>query len=158
MRSFKFRASALGALAAATLSGCMVVPIDGRPYIVQPIPANPAILPGGGPMIAPTSGPAALLTTARLYPINDIAAHSGMLAGTVTNFMNGRGEFQLSYRGELLTGEATRTQDSARRGVANAASNRGTFLRCQYELGAPARGTGTCEMSDGARYTLHLGG
>ena len=148
----------IGAFAAVAFSGCMIVPIDGRPHVVQPIPPNPAVLPGSPGVAAPPQAPAQAVTTARLYPTNDIAAQGGLLAGTVTNHLNGRGEFQLVYRGELLSGEATRTQTASRRGVANAAGSRGTYLRCQYELGAPTRGTGTCEMSDGGRYTLHLGG
>ena len=45
---------------------------------------------------------------ARLYPDNDTATQTGMVSGTVTNMMTGKGRFQLNYKGEVLTGEATR--------------------------------------------------
>lgn len=132
----------------------MVVPLgsDGRPYAVAPIPPNPAVTAGAAGAAVTTTMPA------RLYPTNDVAAGGGVLHGVVTNFMNGRGEFQLNYAGEALAGEATRTQDDARRGVANAYGARGTTLACQYQMATVARGTGVCTMSNGGRYQLHIGG
>lgn len=42
--------------------------------------------------------PAPAALQARLYPANDVATKTGMLAGTVTNMMTGKGRFQLEYR------------------------------------------------------------
>lgn len=144
------RATAVVSLAALGLGGCYVIPVapDGRPLAVYPAPA--AAVP------API-GPTAVVMTARLYPSNDIAAQSGMLVGTVTNHMNGRGEFQLVYAGEQLTGEATRVQGDTRRGIANAYGGRGTFMNCQYQMNSPTLGSGACTLSNGGRYTLHIG-
>lgn len=148
------RIAILGGIVAITASACMVVPIgsDGRPYAVAPIPPNPAVAPGG-PAV-----PTAVVMTARLYPMNDVASANGVLQGSVINHLNGRGEFQTAIAGEALTGEATRTQDNTRRGVANAYGSRGTTLACEYQMATPARGTGTCAMSNGGRYQLHIGG
>ena len=43
---------------------------------------------------------------ARLYPDNDTATQTGMVSGTVTNMMTGKGRFQLQYAGEV--GESLR--------------------------------------------------
>jgi hypothetical protein len=145
------------ALAAASLSGCYVVPVapDGTPVasavaIPAPYPVAPA---------APVSMPAPVATTlsARLYPSNEVAAQSGMLAGTVVMPSSGKGRFQLDYRGELLVGEATRVSTNARAGVANAVGERGTAMSCTYTMSSPWQGTGTCNLSTGARYQVHLG-
>lgn len=94
---------------------------------------------------------------ARLYPVNDIATENGMVSGTVTNMMNGKGRLQLSYRGELLTGEATRVVGDERKGIASAWGGNGSFMSCEYQMSSAVRGAGTCNFSDGARYTVHVG-
>jgi hypothetical protein len=145
---------------ALALAGCYIVPVnpDGTPaypyaysysapsYAVVPAPAVVA----GGPL------PAQL--NARLYPTNDVATQTGVIAGTVTNMMNGKGRFQLDYRGELLTGEATRVSGDERRGVANAYGPRGTYMSCEYKMNSPYQGAGSCTLSNGAKYEVHLGG
>lgn len=143
---------AVATLPAFLLAGCYVVPVapDGRPLAVYPVPPQ-----SGMPVPAPA--PTTLVTTARLYPANDVAAQAGVLTGMVTNHMNGRGEFQLNYAGEVMTGEATRVNNDQRRGVANAYGPRGTYMNCQYQMNSPAQGTGTCTMSNGGRYQLHIG-
>jgi hypothetical protein len=95
---------------------------------------------------------------ARLYPANDAATQTGLLSGTVTNMMTGKGRFELDYRGELLVGEATRVPGDDRRGIANAYGQRGTFMNCEYRMTTPYQGTGTCNLSSGARYQVHIGG
>ena len=95
---------------------------------------------------------------ARLYPINELATQTGMMTGTVTNMMNGKGQFQLDYKGELLTGEATRVSGDERSGVANAYGARGTYMSCDYKMNTPYQGAGTCTLSNGAKYEVHLGG
>ena len=151
------RVGLTAALAAATLSGCYVVPVmpDGAPM------AGVAV-PGAYPVAAPVAAlpvPAPMATTlgARLYPSNEIAAQTGLLAGTVVMPASGKGRFQLDYRGELLVGEATRVATNARAGVANAVGERGTAMSCTYTMSSPWQGTGTCSLSTGARYQVHLG-
>lgn len=141
----------LAAVACVGISGCVVAPVgaDGRPYAIYPIPPSPAVVG--------SAATAAVSTGARLYPANDVASQWGVLSGTVTNLLSGRGEFQLSFAGEHLVGEATRNPGDARRGVASAFGSRGTSMQCQYQMNSTTVGTGTCNLSNGARYTLHIG-
>lgn len=159
------RAMGAGTFAAFALSGCYVVPVapDGTPiypaYPAYPInvPA-PAVVPapvGSVPLQPAVATPSVL--QARLYPSNDTATRVGMLSGTVTNMMTGKGRFQLDYRGEVLVGEATRTPGDERAGVANAYGDRGTYMNCTYRMTTPYQGTGTCNLSTGAQYQVHLG-
>lgn len=150
MKTTKHLAIAL-ALPAITLSGCYVVPVasDGTPIWPTPVVAQQ---PAAGSPAVPA------VMQARLYPANDIASRSGVLSGTVTNMMTGKGRLQLSYKGEMLVGEATRVADDERRGVASAAGTSGTFMSCEYQMRTPVQGTGICTFSDGARYQVHVGG
>ena len=164
------RAIGAGTFAAFALSGCYVVPIapDGTPvYPYSAYPINvpaPLVVPGpvasapphSQPVIA--SPPAPSVLQARLYPSNDAATRVGMLSGSVTNMMTGKGRFQLDYRGEILVGEATRTPGDDRTGVANAYGDHGTYMNCTYRMTTPLQGTGTCSLSTGAQYQVHLGG
>jgi hypothetical protein len=174
----------VGALAGASLSGCYVIPVasDGTPIYqataVYPAIAVPTVQGPGPNYLAPVPGrnaraagaptpmanpdaagpaiPASL--QARLYPSNETATETGMLSGTVTNMMTGKGMFQLNYRGETLSGEATRVPGDERRGIANAYGQRGTYMSCEYRMTTPYQGTGTCNLSTGAQYQVHLGG
>jgi hypothetical protein len=164
------RAIGAGTFAAFALSGCYVVPIapDGTPvYPYSAYPINvpaPPFLPGpvagapphSQPVIA--APPAPSMLQARLYPSNDAATRVGMLSGSVTNMMTGKGRFQLDYRGEILVGEATRTPGDDRAGIANAYGDHGTYMNCTYRMTTPLQGTGTCSLSTGAQYQVHLGG
>jgi len=159
------RAIGAGTFAAFALSGCYVVPVapDGTPvypaYPAYPInvPAPVAVpAPVGSAPLQPTVAAPSVLQ-ARLYPSNDTATRVGMLSGTVTNMMTGKGRFQLDYRGEVLVGEATRTPGDERAGVANAYGDRGTYMKCTYRMTTPYQGTGTCDLSTGAQYQVHLG-
>jgi hypothetical protein len=153
---------ALATLAAA-LAGCYIVPVrapDGT-VVYDHYPLPPVGAPMPMPMPAP--GPAATgqmpaVLTARLYPSNDQAAQTGVVSGTVTNMMTGKGRFQVNYLGEVLTGEATRVSNEDKRGVASAYSPKGTYMSCDYQMTTPYQGTGDCRFSNGATYTLHLGG
>ncbi len=163
-----------GSLAAVGLSGCVMVPVasDGTPIYPLTAPAYPAVavpvptVQGPGPnYLAPVpgrnaaAGPAApSALQARLYPSNEVATETGMLSGTVTNMMTGKGIFQLNYRGEILAGEATRVPGDERRGIANAYGQRGTYMSCDYRMTTPYQGTGTCNLSTGAQYQVHIGG
>ena len=119
----------------------------------QPAPYATPIEP------AAPAGPAAPASLqARLYPSNEVATEIGMLSGTVTNMMTGKGFFQLNYKGEILQGEATRVPGDERRGLANAYGQRGTFMSCDYRMTTPYLGTGTCSLSNGAQYQVHIGG
>jgi len=158
-----------GSIASLALSGCMVVPLasDGTPIYptvaTYPYPAVTTV-----PYRAPTYVPASSITTAsgapvpsvlqaRLYPSNEIASRTGMLSGTVTNMMTGKGQFHLDLAGELLSGEATRVPGNERAGVASAYGSRGTFMNCEYRMTTPYQGTGTCTISTGALYQVHIG-
>ena len=153
------RVGLTAALAAATLSGCYVVPVmpDGTP-MGGAVPVPGAYPVAAAPIAAvPVPAPVATTLGARLYPSNEIAAQTGFLAGTVVMPASGKGRFQLDYRGELLVGEATRVATNARAGVANAVGERGTAMSCTYTMSSPWQGTGTCSLSTGARYQVHLG-
>ena len=95
------------------LSGCYIVPVGPEAMVklnslleqahagnapTPPAKPNPAPSAPAAPAAAPApTVPTAL--QARLYPVNEIATENGMVAGTVTNMMNGKGRLQLSYRG-----------------------------------------------------------
>ena len=133
------------------LSACYVVPVapDGTP--MWPVPAA-APQPGAAGSTVPA------VMQARLYPANDVASRGGVLSGTVTNMMTGKGRLQLAYKGDMLIGEATRVADDERRGVASAVGSNGTYMSCEYQMRTPVQGTGICTLSDGARYQVHIGG
>jgi hypothetical protein len=143
------------------LSGCYVVPVgpDGNYAIYIPTtpppgaPAHPAAQPAAHP------GQPGLpkVLTARLYPDNDLATQTGMVSGSVTNMMTGKGRFQIQYVGEVLTGEATRVSGDDRKGVASAWGPSGSFMSCEYQMSSPLQGAGTCTFSNGARYKVHIG-
>lgn len=136
------------------LTGCYVVPIgpDGAPW---PYPYGPVAVPPA-PVPAAAAQPAMQILPARLYPQNEKASQVGMLSGSIASFTNGKGRFTLNYRGEALTGEATRLEDG-HSGVAAAYGPSGTFLSCEYQMRGPRTGAGTCTVSDGARYQVHVG-
>ncbi len=168
----------------AGLAGCYIVPVasDGTPVYpaaaVYPAIAVPTVQGPGPNYLAPVPGrnarssvaPPAIVSAdsigpaapaplqARLYPSNEVATETGMLSGTVTNMMTGKGMFQLNYRGEILSGEATRVPGDDRRGIANAYGQRGTYMNCDYRMTTPYQGTGTCSLSTGAQYQVHIGG
>lgn len=157
-RKFTKLALAIG-LQAFALAGCYIVPAgpDGNYGIY--IPSHPAPYPGGQAIPAARSGPPAApkVLNARLYPDNDVATRGGMVSGTVTNMMTGKGRFQLQYGGEVLTGEATRVSGDDRKGIASAWGPSGAFMSCEYQMHTPLQGAGTCNFSDGARYKVHIG-
>lgn len=155
----------IAAAASAALSGCYVVPMGNnnldrliRAVEQAPAPQQPAPAPmsAQAKQVPPAStGPATI--PARLYPVNDLATEAGMVSGTITNFMNGKARFQLTYKGELLVGEATRVSGDDRKGIATAWGPSGSFMTCEYQMSAPVRGAGNCNFSDGARYQVHVG-
>ena len=149
----KTKIAAALAATTLTLSGCYIVPgPDGQLWHVIPGQAAPGSVPpgmGGAPM------PVAL--NVRLYPSNESATRTGVLTGTVVNMMTGKGRFQLNYNGETLTGEATRVDGDARRGVASAYGPSGAYMSCEYQMSNPRQGAGTCSMSNGAKYQAHIG-
>ncbi len=159
------KALALVLASPLALSGCYVIPMspDGSPAalppgIVLPVPhgTSSAPFPPGTPAPQGKSGqPAAL--QARLYPANDIATQTGVVSGTVTNMMSGKGRFVLDYKGEVLSGEATRVSGDDRKGVASAYSAAGSYMSCEYQMSSPYQGAGLCSFSNGARYRVHIG-
>ena len=145
------------AVQAFGLAGCYMVPVgpDGNPAWVVPVypPAHSSA--GNAGASAPPALPKVL--QARLYPDNDVATQTGVVSGTVTNMMTGKGRFQLTYAGELLTGEATRVSGDERKGIASAYGASGSFMSCEYQMHTPAQGAGTCMFSNGAKYRVHIG-
>ena len=141
---------ALLAASSVLLTACYVVP-------VQPVPGGPVQSPAAAvASVAPINN--AVTFNARMYPSNDLAARYGMVQGTVTNDMHGRGIFTANIRGEIYSGEATRSASNARTGIANGSGSRGGWIRCSYQMNSPALGTGECALDNGARFTMHLGG
>jgi hypothetical protein len=170
MKRSTIPAALAGGFAAVSLSGCYIVPVGPEEiarmhFLAQqanPVPAAnsaPKAMPVQTASPAPAAPQVTLPTSiqARLYPVNEIATENGMVSGTVTNMMNGKGRLQVSYRGELLTGEATRVANDERKGVASAWGPNGSFMSCEYQMSSPVRGAGTCSFSDGARYQVHVG-
>ena len=166
------RTLATASLIAASLSACYVIPIDGHNYQQQ------AQGPGNAPaVVIPAPQPQPVVMQARLYPANDVAGKMGVLTATVTDNLNGRGTFALVNGAELMQGEATRVSsdypgfgnihrqvfgegrmlNSGRRGIANAAGQRGSYMNCEYVLTSSAMGTGACLFSNGAKYQIHFG-
>ena len=167
------------AFTAATLSACVVVPIDPRTGQPYPYPESarhtvvvaPAALATGAP-------PQQSVFSARLYPLNVQANQGGLLNATVIDRHTGRGSVTMNYLGDTLQGEATRVDGaysgfgrihaevlgtaprfaSGQRGIANAFGARGVNAQCEYVITGPALGTGVCLFSDGAKYQLHFGG
>jgi hypothetical protein len=134
---------AIAATSAATLSACYVVPVNYSPQVQAPISLA---------TIAPTQ----IVLSARLYPSNDIAATFGMLNGSVTNQLNGRGEIMVVQGDELYRGEATRDINQSRNGTANGVGNKGGYMTCNYAMNHQTQGTGSCKFSNGAVYRFHL--
>jgi hypothetical protein len=151
---------ALSALSTLALSGCYVVPAvnpDGSvAYHHYPLPPV-GMIPGPGSAPFPHGPAIPTVMQARLYPANDLAARTGVLTGTVTNMMTGKGRFQVQIGGEILSGEATRVSNDERRGVASAFGSSGTSMSCEYQMNSPLQGAGTCTLSNGARYQAHIG-
>jgi hypothetical protein len=157
--------AAVLAASATALSGCYVVPVapDGTPAWPPGAVWGPGTTPApgtaaAGQPAAPAQRPAVPATLqAKLYPANDLATQTGVVNGTVTNMMSGKGRFLLDYRGELLSGEATRVSGDARKGVASAYSPGGSYMSCEYQMSSPYQGAGVCTFSSGARYQVHIG-
>ena len=161
MSSKSKRVAVAGSLAALALSGCVMVPVgpDGVPVYpavaavpypaAAPYPAPAYAPPPPPPVVAAPSAPVPSVLQARLYPSNEIASRTGMLSG--------KGQFQLDLAGELLSGEATRVPGNERAGIASAYGPRGTFMNCEYKMTTPYQGTGTCHVSTGALYQVHIG-
>jgi hypothetical protein len=131
----------------AVLSGCYVVPVGQYPSPYPP--ATQVVVP------PPATQPVTF--AARLYPANDLATSYGMVNAVVTNDLNGRGNFQTTINGESFAGEATRQAGSSRDGIANGAGNRGSYINCRYTMNSATLGTGSCTLSNGARFTMHVG-
>jgi hypothetical protein len=129
----------------AALAGCYVVPI-------QP-PSNSTVV--HVPVPVPAPGPVTF--SARLYPSNERAAAYGTVMAVVTNDLNGRGHFSTNINGENFSGEATRVAGSAREGLASGAGSRGGYINCRYAMNTPTLGTGSCRLSDGAVFSMHVG-
>ena len=147
------RAAQVAVVAASSLllSACYVVPM-------QPVPGGPVQSPASAVNSVAPAANAPVTFSARMYPANDLAAKYGTVQGSVTNDLHGRGIFSASILGETYSGEATRDASRARSGIANGAGSRGGWMRCSYQMNSATLGTGQCELDNGARFTMHLGG
>jgi hypothetical protein len=147
------------AAATFTLSGCYVVPIQSTDgtllYQTYPLPPAGTPIPPASPQAA---GPTPATLNVRLYPSNEVATQTGIVVGTVTNMMTGKGRFVVNYLGEVLSGEATRVSNEEKRGVASAFSPKGMYMSCEYQMNTPFQGAGNCTFSNGAKYQMHIGG
>ena len=159
----RLRLTAALALPALGLSGCYVLPVGQTPdgtqhYVYSTLPVVPGAggVQGAQPVVVP-GGPMPASLPVKLYPGNDLANQTGVLTGSVTNMMTGKGRFSFSYQGETLVGEATRVANDERRGVASAYGPRGTFARCEYQMTSAYMGAGSCTFSNGAQYQVHIG-
>ncbi|WP_300453918.1 hypothetical protein [Accumulibacter sp.] len=142
-------------LAATAVSACYVVPertADGTvQYSYHPLP------PPGTPIPPAAGGSPSATLSVRLYPANEQATQTGVVSGTVTNLMTGKGRFVLNYLGEVLSGEATRVSNEDKRGVASAFGSGGMYMSCEYLMNTPFQGAGTCSFANGANYRMHIG-
>ncbi|KFB66279.1 hypothetical protein [Candidatus Accumulibacter vicinus] len=142
-------------VATSIVSACYVVPTTGPDGTVQyshyPLP------PAGTPLPPPAGGATPATLTVRLYPSNEQATHTGVVSGSVTNMMTGKGRFVVNYLGEVLSGEATRVSNEEKRGVASAYSSGGMYMSCEYQMNTPHQGAGTCSFANGAKYQMHIG-
>ncbi len=158
-------------LATIVTAACYVVPVvgpDGGVYYHHyPLPPPGTPLPAGAPPLPgqpattrpqPTAVAAQATLPVRLYPANERATRGGVISGSVTNMMTGKGRFVVEYEGQVLSGEATRIVEDEKRGVASAYSPGGMFMSCEYQLTTPYQGAGTCTFSNGAKYQMHIGG
>ncbi len=147
-RSSRRATRLLGALAVVSaLTACYVVPIDPRAGHGVPQPHTVGV-----------ASPALPLSfQARLYPANELASGYGVINATVTNDLQGRGSFATVISGEVFSGEATRKAGSSREGVANGAGNRGSYINCAYTMNSATLGSGTCKLSNGALFSMHVG-
>jgi hypothetical protein len=167
----------VAAVLGASLTACIVVPID--PRTGQPYPLPPA--EGGRSTVvmppAPSAPPGPSVITARLYPLNEPANQGGLLNAVIVDSHTGRGTLTVSYRGDTLQGEASRVDNSyaafgrvynevlgtaarptsGHRGIVNAVGARGVSAQCEYVMTSPSQGTGVCLFSDGAKYQIHFG-
>ena len=134
------------ACGAALLSGCYVVPLNQAPPAYQHQMPVPVAQP-----------PTPVTFSARLYPANEQATRYGMVGAVVTNDLHGRGTFSATIQGESFFGEATRKAGSSRDGLASGAGSKGGYLSCQYMMNSSTLGTGTCSLSNGAEFTMHIG-
>jgi hypothetical protein len=134
----------ISSASAAALTACYVVPLNQYP---QGNASNPAMV---------TTPPTSVVLTAKLYPANDAAAPYGVLTGSVTSHLNGRGEIMVQQADELFRGEATRDAANTRSGTANGAGSKGGYMNCNYTMNNSTQGTGTCKFNNGAMYRFHL--
>jgi hypothetical protein len=139
-------------LGASALTGCYGVPPNeaGQPASVPASASAPAAY--AAPALAGTAFPA------RLYPANAAAEAYGVVGAVVTNDSNGHGTFSTQINGENFSGEAMRlTRVSSHQGAANGTGNRGSYISCRYQMNSATLGTGECQLSSGAQFSMHVG-
>lgn len=149
------------AIAAASLSACYVMPTQYDSATGQYKPVYPqtntvvVTQPAAAPAVI-AAAPSSQVMMARLYPNNAAASPYGMVPGTVTNYLNGRGEIVVTLGDEIYRGEATRLGTSSN-GTANGAGSKGGYMNCSYTMNSTTMGRGTCNFGNGAQFSFHLG-
>lgn len=126
-----------------TLSACYVVPIGSGANIMQT------------PASGTTVGAGETVLNARLYPSNAAAQRIGTGQASVIITQSGHGTFRASIGGEPYSGDATRNANS-RSGKANGASAGGRYVSCDYTMNSDTVGTGTCRLSTGETFAMHI--
>jgi len=134
----------------SALCACYVMPLNQYPASAT----NPAFSNAQGTAFVPM-GAIRPPFAARLYPSNEAASRIGTVAGVISNPEHGHGEFSFNLAGESFVGEATRAPNSTK-GLANATGNRGGYVRCEYAMSSANLGTGNCQFSNGAQYSMHI--
>lgn len=145
-RAVALRRTAVGVAlsgVALALSGCYITPI--HPYNAQ------------STLVIAPAAPVPLTFTTRLYPANEQAAPYGQIMAVVTNNLYGHGSFSTNIGGESFSGEATRVTGPNREGIASGTGSRGSFINCRYVMNSQTQGTGSCTLSNGAQFTMHVG-
>ena len=130
----------------SSLTACYVMPVQPHqnspqytvaPVVIKPVQKEPVQFP------------------ARLYPANAKAAKHGQVVGWVSNNLEGKGRFMMTIGGEVFEGEATRQNNRTQTGVASGAGSKGSYLNCTYQMNTNSSGSGQCQLSDGAEFTMH---
>ena len=136
-----------------------MVPLDkhGYPFFPTPPPTHPSAPIYDAQQVGTPNKGGPVTISARLYPANELSSETGVVTGTVSNMLTRKGRFNLSYKGETYTGEATRLSNESRRGVASGFSPKGGYMSCEYQMNTPRQGAGTCIFSNGAKYKIQLG-
>ncbi len=130
------------------ITGCYVVPVpQGGELGRNAAKRHAAQLANGG----------STRLSGRMYPSNQRANAYGVGTASIVRERANHAVFTANLSGKTFTGEATRSASHPKQGTANGTSSDGLYLNCQYEMNTAVRGSGTCRVSDGATFSIHIG-